>query len=589
MMPSRNRGFAAPLATILLSTVLFAQPSTLGLRWDPAIPLGSRSFGVLGPTTPLAAYGFDLSTLGTSPGFTLGPGNGVFPLNRPLVYLDLFGASPTVATVFSDFYGLADVSGWAYPSVLLPDDPNLVGLGLDAASLAAVPGPGFVVAGVSPARHCVLVGSAAVPSGLLGPFRPAAPTRPATRYVSPTGNNANNGLSPQTAWREIRHAATLVGPGDVVEIADGNYLGPVLVRNVAGTANQPLIFRATGSGAILTGSANTNNDDRNSIFIGSSSHVWIHGLRVFSSLRSGVRISLSDHVTIQACVFGNHQKWGIFTDYADDLRLLGNECYGSIDEHGIYHSNSGDRAVIVGNHCHDNRASGIQINADPLFLAPIGGYVPDGISSECVVARNLCVNNGELGGAAINLASVRRSVIRNNLILNDAWLNSTGIALWDDGAGPIWGCRDNIVEHNTVAYNSGRGRYAVSLLNGSTGNQIRNNVLRGGRRGALAFTADCLPGLVAEANLYFSVDNWPVVVQDDTNFLTYTLSAWQALGRDPGTVQANPAFISPAGIDYGLLPGTPGSGTALPAPSREDHGGQPRPQSGGPDRGAFER
>jgi hypothetical protein len=374
----------------------------------------------------------------------------------------------------------------------------------------------------------------------------------------------------------------------VVEIADGAYQGPVLICNISGTSSQPLVLRTSGTNAVITGSGNTNNDDRNGIFIGNSNHVVIHGLRVFSSLRAGVRVSLSNHVTIQACVFGNHQKWGIFTDYADDLRLLGNECFGSLDEHGIYHSNSGDRAVIVGNWCHDNRASGIQINADPLFLTPIGGYVPDGISSECVVTRNLCVDNGQLGGAAINLASVRRSVIRNNLILNSQWMNSTGIALWDDGAGTIWGCQDNVIEHNTVAYAGGTGRYAVSLLNGSTGNQIRNNVLRGGRRGALAFTADCLPGLVAESNVYDSVDQWPIVVQDDTPYITYTLAAWQATGRDAGTLHANPAFISPAQGDYGLAPGSPGRDSGLPSCFREDHGASARPLGAGPDRGAFE-
>ena len=318
------------------------------------------------------------------------------------------------------------------------------------------------------------------------------------------------------------------------------------------------MFRATGNAAVLTGSGNTNNDNRNSIFIGSSSWVVFHGLKVYSSLRAGVRVSLSHHVTIQGCVFGNHQKWGIFTDYADDLSLLGNECFGSIDEHGIYHSNSSDRGVISGNWCHDNNASGIQINADPDFLAPIGGYVPDGISSYCVVERNFLQDNGVVGGAAINLASVRNCVIRNNVIVNDAWINSTGIALWDNGAGIQWGCKDNLIEHNTVAYTSQKGRYAIGFMNGSTGNTIRDNVLRGGRRGAIAFTADSLSGLTCDYNVLFSVDNWPIVVQDDVVYVTFTLAQWQGLGFDAHSFHANPAFTNEAGNDLSLLPGSPG-------------------------------
>src|SRR5262249_33444818 len=154
------------------------------------------------------------------------------------------------------------------------------------------------------------------------------------------------------------------------------------------------------------------------------------------------------------------------------------------------------------------------------------------------------VNNGVVGGAAINCASIRNCVIRNNVIRNNAWVNSTGIALWDNGAGPQWGCKDNLIEHNTIAYTSGKGRYCIGLMNGSTGNVIRNNVLRGGRRGAFSFTVDCLPGLSIDYGAMWSVDNWPVVVQDDTTYITYTLAQWQAQGRDPHSVHANPSFTN---------------------------------------------
>jgi hypothetical protein len=578
---------AVALVSAFLAAPVLPQGAPGTLFSAPAAPIGASHPFRIRNVPPNAAYVFDLSIYGTTPGFSLGPGSPVIPLNRPYVFLDLLGGVPT--PLFSAFAGTTDPAGRAAPSIDIPLAPEVVGAAIDGCAVTLSAGAPYGIGVVTNSAHVVLVSQdASLPPGPIPPFAPPAPAGVATRWVSPAGSDSNDGLTPQTAWRQISHAAAVVGPGAIVDIADGSYAGPVLFYSVAGTQSAPVVFRATGSAAILTGSANTNNDDRNSIFIGSSSHVIVHGLKVFSSLRSGARVSLSHHVTIQGCVFGNHQKWGIFTDYADDLSLLGNECHGSIDEHGIYHSNSGDRAVISGNWCHDNKASGIQINADPAFLTPIGGYVPDGISFHCVVERNLLQDNGQLGGAAINLASIRNCVIRNNVIVNDTWINSTGIALWDDAAGTQWGCRDNLIEHNTVAYTTGKGRFAITFMNGSTGNVIRDNVLRGGRRGAISFTADSLPGLVCDYNVFYSVDAWPIIVQDDVSYVTYSLAQWQGLGFDAHSFHQNPAFVNEAGGNLALLPASAGRDTGLDTLVPIDVREAPRPASGGYDMGAYE-
>jgi hypothetical protein len=575
------------LVTFILTEAAISQGTPGTLFTAPAAPIGAPHAYRIQTGMPNAPYLLDISLAGTSPGFLLGPGAPLFPLNPPFVFFQILGGVPN--PLLTGFFGTTDSTGRAAASMQLPLVPEIVGVPVDGCAVVLSPtapwGLGLVT---NPARFVMVSPDSGLPPGFAAPFVPPAPFGTATRYVSPSGSDANNGLTPATAWRQISWAASHVGPGAIVDIADGAYAGPVLIYNLAGTQAAPVIFRATGNAAVLTGSGNTNNDNRNSIFIGSSSHIVFHGLKVFASLRAGVRVSLSHHVTIQGCVFGNHQKWGIFTDYADDLSLLGNECFGSIDEHGIYHSNSGDRAVIAGNFCHDNNASGIQINADPLFLTPIGGYVPDGISFHCVVERNLLSDNGEIGGAAINLASIRSSVIRNNVIVNDTWINSTGIALWDDGAGTQWGCKDNLVEHNTVAYTTGKGRYAIGLLNGSTGNVIRNNVLRGGRRGALSFTADCLLGFQCDSNVLFSVDNWPIVVQDDASFVTYTLAQWQSLGHDLHSFHQNPGFVNEAGGDLSLLPGAAGRDGGTDALVPIDYRKAARPASAGFDMGAYD-
>lgn len=418
------------------------------------------------------------------------------------------------------------------------------------------------------------------PQGFAAPFVPPAPAGAATRFVSPYGRDANPGTQ-SAPWREIAWAATHVSAGDIVDIADGTYASPITI-SVHGSAAQPVIFRATGDAAIVSG-AGTNATNRDAVFVTFAEHVIVHGLKIQNAFRSSVRVDQSDHVRIQACVCSNGGTWGIFTDFSDDLSLLGNECYGSVREHGIYHSNSGDRALIRGNYCHDNFSSGIQINADPIA----GG---DGISSECVVERNFLLRNGlgtgmGGGGAAINLASVRNSTIRNNVLIAN---RATGIALWDDGQGTQWGSRDNVIVHNTVRHDAGQGRFAFLIWNGSTGNVLKDNLLVGGARGAISFTADSLSGFVSDHNVLFSQGGWPIV-QNDITSQSYTLAQWQATGRDVHSYAQLPLFTNASGGDWSLSSASVGRDTGADVGVPRDYQGGVRPRGAGFDTGAYER
>lgn len=75
-----------------------------------------------------------------------------------------------------------------------------------------------------------------------------------TLYVSPTGSNGANGLTPGTAVQTIQRAADLAQAGDVVRVAPGVYRESVTVAR-SGTAAQPIVFRGDGDGVVLDGSA----------------------------------------------------------------------------------------------------------------------------------------------------------------------------------------------------------------------------------------------------------------------------------------------------------------------------------------------
>ena len=423
--------------------------------------------------------------------------------------------------------------------------------------------------------------------GGTAPFVPAAPSGTATYYVSPTGNNGNAGTSPGAAWLTLQHAADTVQAGDIVEVADGSYARFTL-SSVTGTSGMPVVFRASGTGAIINSgtSSSVAPDSRDAIKIYDCHYVIIHGLRTQNAYRAGCRVTESFHVTIQGCVFSNGGTWGLFTDYSDDLILEGNECHNSGAEHGIYFSNSGDRVQIRGNYCHDNNASGIQINSDPAQQNAGFGTRGDGITENSVIENNWCIGNGAAGGAGLNFASIRNCDIRNNLIVNN--LGQTGIALWDDGFSSAYGSMNNRIYHNTVVFQTGVGRFCLTMLNGSTGNDIKNNIFIGGARGAISWSTNSLSGTTADYNICRSTDAWNIY-ENDTTSTGYSLAQWQTLiGGATNSVTTAPAFASSS--DFSLTTGSAGrddGDNSLGVTTAHDGAG--RPQGGGFDRGCFEK
>lgn len=425
----------------------------------------------------------------------------------------------------------------------------------------------------------------AVPIALatLGVWAVGAPAGAAVYYVSPMGDDTNSGAS-SAPWRTLQKAGATMVAGDTVLIADGEYPGGV-VQSRSGTATAPILFRAVNAGkAVIRGDRTANRD---AFLITRASHVIVDGLTIRRAKRAAIRISLSTFVTIRHCRLLDNGKWGIFTDYSDDLILERNECAGSILEHGIYVSNSGDRPIIRHNLVYGNRGSGIQINADPRLLKPELGRRGDGITEEAVIEGNILHDNGAGGGAAINLASVRSSRIVNNLIYDN---RAGGIAGWDDRAGVQWGSKANLILHNTIFFRPGMGRWCISMKNGSIGNVVQNNILYGGKSGALEYDDDS--SFRSDYNLLRRAGSSQVVLNEDAG-VGRTLAQWQvASGNDAHSTDADPKFVNSAAAPYDFRPaaGSPAIDTGIDRPDvARDLLGNPRPENGRWDLGCYER
>ncbi|MBT0666186.1 hypothetical protein KI809_17885 [Geobacter pelophilus] len=95
-----------------------------------------------------------------------------------------------------------------------------------------------------------------------------APSGSTTYYVSISGDDANDGTSPQTPWRSIfKLNRTSFAPGDTIlfkrgDVWDGANAAPIVPRT-SGSAGRAIVWGAYGSGPkpVITFAANRNNPE----------------------------------------------------------------------------------------------------------------------------------------------------------------------------------------------------------------------------------------------------------------------------------------------------------------------------------------
>ena len=394
----------------------------------------------------------------------------------------------------------------------------------------------------------------------------------ASWYVAPTGSD-NSSCSQATPCRQITKALTIVHPGDTIFVVDGTY-NAFTVDSLTGTAANPITIQALGQNANVLPQTGV----RDTIFVTFSSYIVLDVLRSFNANRAAVRIDNSPNVTVRNGVFGNNAEWGIFTDFSDHLLIQNNECYGSVGQHGIYVSNSGDWPIVRGNRLHDNAGAGVQLNAD----ASQGG---DGIITGALLEDNAIYNNGSSGGGAINLDGVQQSTIRNNLLYNN---HASGITMFQiDGAqGPA----GNLVYNNTIDM-AADGRWGLRIDSSVGVNTVRDNIFynHNPNHGGIDFTNAADVGNTNSDYNIFGGGN-PVVTPDDGSTF-YTLAQWQAQSHETYSFGATLAslFVNASSADYHLLSTSPAidKGQTL-ATVTADMDGNARPLGPASDVGCYE-
>lgn len=335
-------------------------------------------------------------------------------------------------------------------------------------------------------------------------------------YVDNSGDDLLDG-SFYYPFETLQHAADIVQPGDTVYVMGGIYTGFYLTTS--GTATERITFLAEQDVVIDTPNAITDDG----INLEGASFITIEGFLIENMPRAGIRSVNNEGVRLLYNDCSENGVWGIFTGFSEGIEIGYNLCQYSIEEHGIYLSNSADNAHVHHNLCSYNNGAGIHINGDE----SMGG---DGVISNLWIEKNTINFNGVAGGSAINCDGVQNSRIENNLIYGN---HASGISLYQiDAAEPS---HNNVIANNTIMMPED-GRWGLNITNGSSNNVAFNNIIlsKHSFRGSLTLDEVSMATFHAEANIYsdrISVDDGSTVI---------SLSDWQSLAQqDLSTVVAD--------------------------------------------------
>lgn len=386
----------------------------------------------------------------------------------------------------------------------------------------------------------------------------------------------------QSQHETIQSASDIARPGDLIIIMPGRYAG-VNVENTGGETGAYIHFLGMGEAGsvVIDRPADPSLSWLRHHFYFINTHHYIIDNLSFTGAEEGAGIffsgffsetgTFSHHMIVQNVYSHDNYSWGMHTTATSYVLVQDSIFTNSADEHGFYVSGSGDDMVIRRNVFQGNTSSGLQVNADPqtataelfyfldyttgdtcgwteadveftgnaqwddLFACyewqGYGGedrFYEDGISENLIIEQNIITGNGAAGGGGINLASVRHSYIRNNLIYgNDA----AGITCWDnayaeekDLASSQFGCHDVWIIQNSIVDEVG-GRGALIINHDARDMRVYNNILIRDRFDTYEIAVNSGSGLRSGNNYYFAqyIEESPGFNGDENSVTGFTV------------------------------------------------------------------
>lgn len=264
-----------------------------------------------------------------------------------------------------------------------------------------------------------------------------------TYYVSASGNDSNNGLTPSEAWRSVSKINNMsIKPGDVVLFEGGQvFEGPLQFRSDdANDASNPVEVSSYG-----TGRATISVNKGNGIDIYNTA-----GFRINNLIVAGNNTTADKSAGIQ---FYNDLPNNVKLDFAEvkNCEVYGFRDFGIVI--GAWNGNSPNagfkNVLIENNKVHD--IADVGISSYGYFSGTKTGYAHSNVTVRNCEVYNIpgyARTDGQHSGNGILLSDVQNSVIEYSTVYNSGSGNAK------KSGGPVgiwyWDADQVIIQHNEV-------------------------------------------------------------------------------------------------------------------------------------------
>ena len=162
----------------------------------------------------------------------------------------------------------------------------------------------------------------------------AAPAWAATFYVRTSGNDAQNGRNPATAFASIRRAASQAGGGDTVVVGPGRYAEGNITPVGNGRPGEVMRFLADRDGSATGDPADDVVLDASGFEFGFriSSRPWVivNGFTVMNANEEGIAVkSGSDHSVVANCIVLSNHGRGVWVRDSPSVIVFNNLIYAN--------------------------------------------------------------------------------------------------------------------------------------------------------------------------------------------------------------------------------------------------------------------
>ena len=280
-----------------------------------------------------------------------------------------------------------------------------------------------------------------------------------TYYMSPSGDNDNDGTSLDSAWATLSHAQNQLNVGDTLLIVDGIYYNDVFVAQVSGTADNPINIKAyNGTPTFIESESVRTLALFECHYFGQPgpiSYYNIDGIRaenykfVFSPWRESHNLTFSN-IETKNCHFSVRLHRGCYNIVMKNFTVE-NSYYAPFHFWYYNHHCTLENATVTGT-IYDHGLIDFHTDTDNFTIRDVSfhGRMPAGEAiylhgdygtNDNNVFQNITLNITEdTGGEAMDIWSVGYNNYFENMTIIDAghgWTGSAAIRLMGEGANLI--------------------------------------------------------------------------------------------------------------------------------------------------------